>query len=469
LESSYICIFFSKLSNWFSKQFKKSTILQAFLNQKDKEVISERSIGGKTANFLASIFKKLFCLLRLDKALEGSIFAMPYLWALPVIALAPFMPTMAVLGLVVISLLSLLMWLSYKKENKLKFFTLNKYVLLYIAVYIYSAVASVSMISSIKVAALTVGLMLFYFTVVNAIDTKKKFDIAMMIFLAGGVLVSLYGIYQYLFPAKFSGVWVDKEMFESIGFRVYSTFANPNVLGEYLLLVIPFTAAYFVTEKKWITKLIALGSMGIMMLCLILTFSRGCWLGILIAIAIFLVLLDKRFILLGIVGLFMLPMIMPDTIIQRFMSIGNMKDSSTSYRVNIWLGTVSMLKDYWFSGVGPGIDAYNKVYPMYGYNGIAAPHSHNLYLQIICDTGIAGITVFIAILYKFYRTTFSQLVVEKIKENKVFIIASIAAITAFAMQSFTDYTFYNYRVLLIFWMVLAFGTVTTKLSSFEQN
>jgi O-antigen ligase len=469
LESSYICIFFSKLSHFFSKQFEKSSIIQAFLSQKDKEEISQGSIAGKIFNILTSLFKKLFCLLKLNQLLKGSIFVMPYLWALPVIALAPFVPTMAVLGLVVISLLSLLAWLSYNKENKLNFFTLNKYVLLYIAVYLYSAFASVSVISSIKVAALTVGLMFFYFTVVNVIDTKKKFDIAMLVFLAGGVLVSLYGIYQYLFPGKFSGVWVDTEMFESINFRVYSTFANPNVLGEYLLLTIPFTGAYFVTEKKVITKLIALGSMGIMMLCLLLTYSRGCYLGVLIAAAIFLVLLDKRFILVGIVGLLMLPMIMPDTIIHRFMSIGNMQDSSTSYRVNIWLGTISMLRDYWLSGVGPGIEAYNKVYPMYGYNGIAAPHSHNLYLQIMCDTGIAGIIVFLSILYKFYRTTFSQLVVERVKENRVFIIASVAAITAFAMQSLTDYTFYNYRVLLIFWMVLAFGTVTTKLSRFEQN
>lgn len=468
LESSYIARFFSKLSTWFSAQYEKSSIIQAFLKQKDTKTISDGSIITKVFNAVINLFKKLFVLLKMDILLDKSVFTMPYLWALPVIALAPFIPTMAVLGLVIISLLSLLIWLSYKKTNQLRFFTLNKYILTYIAVYIYSAFSSVSVVSSLKVAALTVGLMLFYFTVVNAIDTKKKFDIAMLVFLAGGVLVSLYGIYQFLFPDKFSGVWVDTQMFESIEFRVYSTFANPNVLGEYLLLTIPFAGAYFVSNKSIYGKLIALGSMGIMTLCLLLTYSRGCYLGILIAAAIFLVLLDKRFILLGIVGLVMLPFVLPQTIIERFMSIGNMEDSSTSYRVNIWFGTISMLRDYWLSGVGPGIEAYNKVYPMYGYNGVGAPHSHMLYLQMMCDTGIMGLAVFFAILYNFYKTTFSQLVVEKVKENKVLIIASIAAITAFAMQSFTDYTFYNYRVLLIFWMVLALGTLTTKLSSFEK-
>ena len=65
----------------------------------------------------------------------------------------------------------------------------------------------------------------------------------------------------------------------------------------------------------------------------------------------------------------------------------------TSYRVYIWLGTIAMLKDYWLSGVGPGQSAYSKVYAHYGYNGISAPHAHNTYLQVMCETGIAGIII----------------------------------------------------------------------------
>lgn len=467
-ESSYIFMLFSKLSKWFSNQFEKSKIMQNFLKCDDTTEISEGSIFTKVLNFFVKIFRKLFSILRLDKLLNGSIFIMPFLWSLPVVAFAPFLPTMIVLAFVLISLLSLIIWLFANKENKLKNFTLNKYIMVYIAVYMYAAFTSVSLISSIKVALLTIGFISFYFVIVNAINTKRKFHIAMVIFLAGGVIVSLYGIYQYLNPAKYSGVWVDTEMFEDIGFRVYSTFANPNVLGEYLLLVIPFAGAYVITEKTWIRKIVALIAVGIMMLCLLMTYSRGCYLGILVAMAIFFVMLDKRFILLGIVGLVLLPIVMPETIINRFMSIGDMKDSSTSYRVNIWLGTINMLKDYWMCGTGPGIEAYNQVYPLYSYSGISAPHSHNLYLQIMCDSGIVGISTFIAILYKFYKTAFSSVVLEKIKENKMFIIASISAISAFAVQSMTDYTFYNNRVLLIFWMILALGTVTTKLSGLKD-
>lgn len=467
LENSYIVVFFSVLGEWFSKQFEKSKIIKAFLSQ--KENVLYESITTKVFNYFVVMFQKVFLKLKLDRLLNGSIFTMPFLWLLPVIIFAPFLTTMLLLALSLFSLFVLFIWLFVDKNHKLKFFTLNKYILLYIAIYGYAAFASVARISSIKVALVTIGLILFYFVVVNAVNTKRKFHIVMFIFLSGGVIVSLYGIYQYLFPTNYGGVWVDTQMFEDIKFRAYSTFANPNVLGEYLLLTIPFAGAYVIVFKTWFKKLVALGTTGIMMLCLMVTYSRGCYVGILLAIGIFLVLLDKKFIWLGIIGLLLLPMIMPESIISRFTSIGNMQDSSTSYRVNIWLGTISMLRDYWICGTGPGIDAYNQVYPLYSYSGISAPHSHNLFLQIMCDAGIIGIGAFIAILYKFYRTTFSSLALEKIKQNRIFIIAGISAISGFVVQSMFDYTFYNYKVLLIFWMTLAFGTVATKFNSLKEG
>ena len=131
-----------------------------------------------------------------------------------------------------------------------------------------------------------------------------------------------------------------------------------------------------------------------MMLCLLLTYSRGCYLGILFAVALFLVLLDRRFILLGIVGLALLPVVMPASIMERFLSIGDLTDTSSSYRLLIYLGTLGMLKDYWFSGIGPGMEAFNQVYPAYAYHAVSAPHSHNLFLQLTSDTGIFGMGIF---------------------------------------------------------------------------
>ena len=146
-----------------------------------------------------------------------------------------------------------------------------------------------------------------------------------------------------------------------------------------------------------------------------------------------------------------------------------MADSSTSYRVYIWLGTIAMLKDYWICGIGPGMEAFNQVYPLYAYNSISAPHSHNLFLQIVCDTGIVGLIVFVLLIFQYYRMTCGALSRENKKENKVLLIAAISSVTGFMVQSMSDYTFYNYRVMLLFWVCIGFGMVLTKLYRLKEE
>jgi O-antigen ligase len=243
-------------------------------------------------------------------------------------------------------------------------------------------------------------------------------------------------------------------MFSTITFRVYSTLENPNVLGEYFLLVIPFAAALLLTADSWKKRGLWLAACGILTVCLVVTYSRGCYLGLLFAAAIFLVLLDRRFLILGIVAVVLSPLYLPESVLTRFTSIGDMADSSTSFRVYIWMGTLAMLKDYWFCGVGPGTEAFNLVYPNYAYSAIEAPHSHNLYLQILCDTGVVGLGLFLVLVVSGYRMLFTAIRRETDRNRKIFQIAGVSALSGFLLQSMTDYTFYNYRVMFLFWAVL---------------
>ena len=176
-------------------------------------------------------------------------------------------------------------------------------------------------------------------------------------------------------------------------------------------------------------------------------------------------IIDRRFIILGIIALMFMPFVLPDTIINRFMSIGDMSDSSTSYRVYIWMGSLAMLKDYWISGIGLGETSFNTIYPLYSYNNIEAPHSHNLYLQIVSQFGIMGLIMFLAIVYNFYKDT----TISMLKKKNILLAGIIAGLTGFFLESMFDYTWYNYRVILIFWMVLSFGIVATKLTENEDG
>ena len=198
----------------------------------------------------------------------------------------------------------------------------------------------------------------------------------------------------------------------------------------------------------------ALLAAGIMGVCLILTYSRGCYLGLLFAAAVFLVLLDRRFLFLGIIAVALCPLYLPESVISRFTSIGNMADSSTSYRVRIWLGSLAMLKDFGFSGVGFGSEAFNTVYPAYAMHGVHAQHAHNLFLQILCDSGIVGLLVFLGLIVSFYRMMLTAIRHELDGRARIMQIGGVSAVSGFLVQSLTDYTFYNYRVMLLFFGML---------------
>jgi O-antigen ligase len=458
LKESYIYRIFSIINIYLNKLVANSYFIKLFT--KDKET-NKDTIFTKIFNSCIIFLRKIALKLKLDKAFENSIFVKTHLWVGLVIAASPFLPTMLVLATVLISILSLILKASTDTSFKFKFFKSNIWILAFVFIIGFCAVTSISMAESIKIALLTIAFILFYFVFINVITSKKQLYTMLYLFIIAGTIASIYGIYQYMVGDLYSQAWLDKEMFEDIKMRVYSTFANPNVFGEYLLLVIPIGVSLFWTEKGIIKKLFLLGSVGITLIALILTISRGCWLGILFSLMILALIIDRRLIFVGIAMLLIAPFVLPESILERFMSIGNMGDTSTSYRVFIWMGTIAMLKDYWFSGIGLGISSFNSVYPIYAFNGISAPHSHNLYLQMIVEYGLVGLIVFVGVIYYFYKT----IVISLIKKKNIVLAGILCGVSGFLLQSLTDHSWYNYRVLLIFWIVYAIGISMSEINN----
>lgn len=309
--------------------------------------------------------------------------------------------------------------------------------------------------------------------------------------------VALYGVYQYFTGSiADAGAWLDSSMFTDISGRVVSTLENPNMLAEYLILLFPLAAAQLLRHGGSVRKICAFFACASIGACIILTWSRGAWLGLLFAGLVFLLIWSRRtiyLILVGAASVPLWPLILPDSIVSRFTSIGNIADTSTSYRVNIWHGAVRMLGDYWYSGIGIGEAAWSTVYPRYSLAAIeTAPHAHNLYLQVWVEMGIVGLAlllIFLFLLVQYACTYFRELshmsgadrlslfaaplkaearaqegtvlrrrcedsreTLREITSVRLETAAPLCGILATLVQGFTDYTWYNYRVYLMFWL-----------------
>lgn len=380
------------------------------------------------------------------------------------VALSPVLPTMALVGL---SFMCAFVFLIHAVTNKnFKFTTtpFNVTVVFFVIALLWGVVNSFTFTSSLKQVMVHGSFIMFYFVVINVIRTKKQWLALIKVFLFSAFVVAVYGLFQNFFGVSSTESWIDEEMFENIKTRVYSFFDNPNVLGEFLVLTIPVAVALLWNRVKDVHKLLFAVVLLCMSGCMIFTWSRGAWLGMLLAVGLFLIIYDKRWILAGVLMILLLPIALYLTgnmaIIERFISIGNTQDTSTAYRVSIWNASVNMIGDFWVGGIGIGSDAYTTIYPTYALPGARfALHSHNLYLQFFVETGIVGIIALFCVLFGFLKNVFNRNVVKRIKTSNIakIVVALGTGFLGFMFQGLTDYVWYNYRILMIFWIVIALG------------
>lgn len=320
---------------------------------------------------------------------------------------------------------------------------------------VISALFSFDRGDSVKVISMWLGLFLCVPFVRRAVSGRRQLIAALASLTAGAAASGCYGLFQYL-SGMINTTWTDTELFEDLQLRVYSTFANPNVYGEFLLLVIPLVAGLALHLKGW-KRWLLWAVDALLMVNMVLTYSRGCYVGIALTAVVFLWNFSKKWLAaIAAVGIPLAIAAMPASVTARIMSIGNMSDSSTSYRMMIYIGTLLMFTRYWFSGVGIGEQAFNVIYPYYALTSITAPHSHSLFFQAVVSFGIVGL-VYLILMWSNYQRKMKRVQPGMPRQDRLLMIGFGSVMWGMLVQSVFDYTWYNYRVFQLFWLVIALG------------
>lgn len=407
-------------------------------------------------------------------ALGGAVGAVMVLWryeigVYAVIGLIPLAPTMALLGLILLTAISYVIRLFLTKTKSFRVTIMDYFVVLFGIVLLYSSITSYTPKNSIMSLSIYAACILFYFILVNTIKTRQQLYGLLALLVLSTTVISLYGLYQLKTVGATSEAWVDTSLFGDIKARVGSTFENPNVLGEYLVIILPLAIAMLWGQRGWISRLLTMGLAGIMLVCLVYTYSRGAYIGLMLALALFAVLRDRRFVILGIIGLLLLPFILPPSVINRFTSIGNLSDTSSSYRISVWLGSLKLVGDYWPSGIGLGLEPFKLIYPKYSLNAAYAHHSHNIYIQLLIEMGIVGFLTFLAMVTVYYKTLLAGFFKTRDKFISTFMIAAASGMAGFLAQGMVENIWYNNRVLLTFWVMLALGMAAKGIISKDNE
>ena len=371
-----------------------------------------------------------------------------------ILFLAAFLPTAIIAGLTVLTLVGFFASLITGRLKTVNLSRVFPLILIYLIFAVFATLTSPKLNSSLFVLLVYVVFILAYIMIMNTLTTKAKWKSALSVFLISVFFISLYGIYQNFFMDSTTLSWVDQEMFGEISTRVYATFDNPNVLGQYFIITIPLIFALFFLSEGMGQKLGWGAILATSFLCLIYTWSRGAWVGVMLGIMAFLLLRDRRWIALGILAIAVMPFVLPESIMQRLLSIGNLGDSSTAYRVSVWIASARMAMDFWALGVGFGSEAFASIYSVYALNGANfALHAHNFYLQLIADVGIVGLISYILIVMSALRDI---TYVKSDKMMKAVLVAFAGVLAGYIFQGIAESLWYNMRMSLMFWIVIAF-------------
>ena len=128
IQKSLIYHILASIAGWFSRQWENSPVIQRFLHQKADASRSRESVFFRLFKGIQNLLYKLFHAIRLDKLTTDSIFRKPVIWSGLAALLAPVLPTMAVLGLVLVAFCSLLLTFGCDKERELTNIPANKFV-----------------------------------------------------------------------------------------------------------------------------------------------------------------------------------------------------------------------------------------------------------------------------------------------------------------------------------------------------
>ena len=268
-------------------------------------------------------------------------------------------------------------------------------------------------------------LMLFIFS--NFVAREEEFYFLIKALLFSTFFISLYGIIQY---AGFNPTEHFISSFRPSEHRVGSTIGNPNFLGKFLVLVLPFYIACFFKAKSWLEKIFMLTGFIFSFLALVFTFTRGSWIGFGVSMILLFFIMPvkkgvsqkyKKAVIVIVVMCFAVmsaglyfaddsaenkESFFPKMKFKISSSFDLEKGMGTATRLFVWKKVVGLISEKPVFGYGPDthvrvMRSFNLEYSRKFNNYVVIDRAHNNYLDISVGRGLFGLGAYLSIIVTF--------------------------------------------------------------------
>ena len=351
-----------------------------------------------------------------------------------------------------------------ERTEKPNVYSMPLSLIVFVISVIGAVLISPAFFDSLRIALFFVSSVLFAVIIRTNIRNENSLKFFVSSLITGLFVMSLYAVYQKIVGVEVDPLLTDVNTNAGMPGRVFSTVGNPNNFAEIIVMIVPFIYGMIIcgdsSKKKCLYAIALVLSLG----ALAMSYSRSGYVAFAIATVVFAVMYNwKLLIPIAAIGIISIPFI-PETIMNRIFTIGSLQDTSNAYRIFLWEGASELLKDYFLSGIGIGSEAFLEVYPDYAHFFAAkAPHSHMLYMELLIELGVIGISSFLIYMFSTLRKGFAVLN----KSDKFMKCITAASISAFCGISFTacvEYIWFYPRVMFVFWMVAGILMCSVRLS-----
>jgi len=263
----------------------------------------------------------------------------------------------------------------------------GKAFILYLVLVVFAVVASGTSLGRLT---RILSIVFFFPLVLTAVQSKDNLDVALK--TAAGILILVFP-YAYRQVIRFGG---------RLGVGLY----EPNYLALALVMVLPLAVVFARQETGGWKRCFWVCGTGILFLEIIMTASRGAFLGLLVVLPLIAVRLMKgRALALSVMAcLVLVPVfVIPSNMGHRILASGLSEEiddggieASNASRMRILRAGIRMMLDDPVTGVGLG----NFKPTLDGYSDIPVSKlAHNTYLELGAELGVGALLAFLLVIY----------------------------------------------------------------------
>jgi len=238
---------------------------------------------------------------------------------------------------------------------------------------------------------MVVKVALAWLLVVNLATTPRRLAVLCLCLVAGSMVTSVGGILRYLSGDELS------QGFRTLWLGVYG---DPNYLAEYLAMTVPLSVAFIARRATpWWVRLLCIASLLLAVTCIVMTFSRGGFLG-LVAGGLVWAMRERaqraKALVLSAALAVGVAILAPATFWERTDTLEEFQeDQSALGRVYAWHVASAVNLDHPLRGVGGG--AFREAWAFYAPPEVRehALVAHNIFLDTLGELGWVGFFLFL--------------------------------------------------------------------------